>query len=109
MPWIVFSFNCIEYFIIIVVFNDNHSHSNTWSVLLVKYKINVYKFRKCALDNARELTSKYSWYYLPHSAQKILIHASDVIQYLLVSIGELFEEVAESGVKMYRPHHTRKN
>ncbi|XP_044572242.1 uncharacterized protein LOC123257406 [Drosophila ananassae] len=75
------------------------------------YKINVEKFRKLALDTARELTTKYSWYYLPSSVHKILIHAPDVIKYALVSIGELSEEAAESrnkDVKKYRLNHTRK-
>lgn len=75
------------------------------------YNINVDKFRKYALDTAKELTNKYSWYYLPPSVHKILIHASDVIQYALVSIGELSEEAAESrnkDIKKFRLQHTRK-
>lgn len=76
------------------------------------YKIDTEKFRKFALDTARQLTSKYFWYYLPPSVHKILIHAPDVIQHALLSIGELSEEAAESrnkDIKMYRLHHTRKN
>lgn len=55
------------------------------------YKINVDKFRKFAQDTARELTSNYFWYLSP-SVHKILIHALDVIQYVLVLIGDLFEK-----------------
>lgn len=75
------------------------------------YKINVEKFREYALDTAKDLTQKYSWYYLPPSVHKILIHAPDVIEHALVSIGELSEEAAESrnkDIKKFRLHHTRK-
>ena len=55
------------------------------------YKMNVEKFREFALDTAWELTTRYIWYYIPPSAHKVLIHALDVIQHALVSIGELSE------------------
>lgn len=74
------------------------------------YKINVEKFRELALATARELTTKYSWYYIPPSVHKILIHAPDIIEHALVSIGELSDEAAEArnkDVKKYRLNHTR--
>jgi len=69
------------------------------------YKINAAKFGEYALDTARKLISLYPWYYLPPSIHKILVHAPDVINYALVSIGELSEEAAESkdkDIKMFK-------
>ena len=40
--------------------------------------MNVEKLREFALDTARELTTKYSWYYIPLSVHKTLIHAPDI-------------------------------
>ena len=54
---------------------------------LSAYKINVEKFGEFVLDIPRELTTKYSWYF---------IHVPDIIQHALVSIGELSEEAAEA-------------
>lgn len=75
------------------------------------YKINVDNFQKYALETAKELLQKYPWYYLPPSVHKILIHSADIINYCLLSIGELSEEAAESrnkDIKMFRSQHTRK-
>jgi len=51
------------------------------------------------------LISLYPWYHLPPSKHKILVHAPDVINYVLVPIGELSEEAAESNdkdIKIFR-------
>lgn len=75
------------------------------------YNINVAKFNTFALDVAKELTTTYSWYYLPATVHKILIHGPAIIEYALVSIGELSEEAAESrnkDIKKFRLQHTRK-
>jgi len=60
------------------------------------YKNNAAKYGEYALDTARKLISLYPWYYLPPSIHKILVHSPDVINYALVTIGELTEEAAES-------------
>lgn len=76
------------------------------------YKINSDKFKIYALDTAKILVSKYSWYNLPASVHKVLIHGSEVIDHCLLSIGELSEEAAESCnklVKQFRRDNTRKH
>jgi len=60
------------------------------------YKINVDKFRTFALQIAVDLTRTYSWYYLPPTVHKILIHGPSIIENALVSIRELSEEAAEA-------------
>ena len=76
------------------------------------FKINSNKFKIYALDTAKILVSKYSWYNLPASVHKVLIHGSEVIDHCLLSIGELSEEAAESCnklVKQFRRDNTRKH
>ena len=78
------------------------------SLVFLANKINVEKFREFALDTARELTTMYSWYYIATSVHKILIHAPEIIQRALVSIGELSEEAAKArnkDVRKYRLNH----
>jgi len=75
------------------------------------YKINVEKFRTFALQIALDLTRTYSWYYLPPTVHKILIHGPSIIENALVSIGELSEEAAEARnkeIKNFRLQHARK-
>lgn len=75
------------------------------------YKINSRAFKEYALETARKLVATYFWYYLPSSVHKVLIHGSEVIDHLLVSIGELSEEAAESCnklLKQFRRDNTRK-
>jgi len=75
------------------------------------FKINVEKFENYALDTAKYLIAAYPWYYLPATVHKVLIHGSAVIEYALVSIGELSEEAAESNnkeLKKCRLQHSRK-
>lgn len=75
------------------------------------YNINAEKFNNYALDTANDLITAYPWYYLPATVHKVLIHGSAVIQYALLSIGELSEEAAESNnkeIKKCRLQHSRK-
>lgn len=81
------------------------------SCLSSGYNINKEKFRDFALDTARQLIQEYPWYNLPPSVHKVLIHGYEVIDYALLSIGELSEEAAESTnkvIKLFRRDHTRK-
>lgn len=53
----------------------------------------------------------YPWYYMPVTVHKILVHGSEIINYAIVPIGQLSEEVQEARhkeVRRYREHHTRK-
>lgn len=61
------------------------------------YKINANKFNEYALETAKQLIKKYSWYYLPATVHKV--HGSAIIEHAIISIGELSEEAAESNNK----------
>ena len=53
----------------------------------------------------------YPQFNLPASALKVLIRGSEVIDYALLSIGELSEEAAEASnknIKQFRRDNTRK-
>jgi len=71
-------------------------------------RINADKFQIYALDTAKKLLSLYDWYYFPPS---VLIHGEDVINFALLSIGELTEGAAKSrseDIQVYRKQNTRK-
>ncbi|CAH1110137.1 unnamed protein product [Psylliodes chrysocephalus] len=53
------------------------------------------KFKSYALETVEELVKNYPWYYLPASVHKIILYGSEVIDRVLLSIGELLEEAAE--------------
>lgn len=75
------------------------------------YKINTVTFKNYAIETARKLVATYPWYNLPSSVHKVLIHGSEVIDYALLSIGELSKEAAESCnklVRQFRRDNTRK-
>jgi len=75
------------------------------------YRINADKFRIYALDTAKKLLGLYDCYYFPPSVHNVLIHGADVINFALVSIGELSGEASESrnkDIKVYRKQNTRK-
>lgn len=75
------------------------------------YNINKTNFEEFALETARQLVAEYPWYNMPASVHKVLIHGANVIDYGLLSIGELSEEAAEATnkyIKSFRKNHTRK-
>lgn len=75
------------------------------------HKLNTEVFRKYALETAKLFVEKYPWYYMPTSIHKILIHGADVMDSLIMPIGQLSEEALESRHKecrYYREHNTRK-
>lgn len=53
-----------------------------------------------------------SWYYMPSSVHKVLMHGAAIIEsFGLIPIGQLSEEAAEARNKKfrrYRQHHSRK-
>lgn len=75
------------------------------------FAINVEAFRAYTMDTARLYIKLYSWYYMPASVHKILLHGADIIQYAALPIGILSEEALESRNKDFRnirENHTRK-
>lgn len=75
------------------------------------YKINTENFRVYAHDTAKLFVELYGWYRMPASVHKILIHGADVMDSLLLPIGQLSEEALEARHKdcrYFREHNTRK-
>jgi len=58
--------------------------------------INIDKFEVYCWETAELYTNLYSWYYMPPSVHKILIHGSSIIKSFVLPIGVLSEEAQES-------------
>lgn len=81
-------------------------------VLNSGYKIDVIKFKEYALTTAKLYVSLYSWYYMPPSVHKVLIHGSAIIESASLPIGQLSEEALEANHKMckkFRRENTKKH
>lgn len=75
------------------------------------FDINLEKFRSFAQETRLLYINLYSWYYMPATVHKILVHGADVIQSSLLPIGQLSEESQEARNKdcrRFRQHNTRK-
>lgn len=75
------------------------------------HKIDIESFRQYALQTAELFVTHYSWFYMPCSIHKILIHGADIIKVSPLPIGKMSEEALEARNKDYRnfrEHHTRK-
>jgi hypothetical protein len=74
--------------------------------------INIDKFEVYCWETAELYTNLYSWYYMPPSVHKILIHGSSIIKSFVLPIGILSEEAQESrnkDIKRYRESYSRKS
>jgi len=75
------------------------------------FEINVEAFNDYCLGTYNRFVENYSWYYMPVTVHKILIHGAFVISNALLPIGQLSEEAQEArnkDFKRYREIHTRK-
>lgn len=75
------------------------------------FNINIEKFSSFAQDTRSLYLSLYSWYYMPATVHKILVHGAEVIQSSLLPIGQLSEEAQEARNKdcrRFRQNNTRK-
>ncbi|CAH1108234.1 unnamed protein product [Psylliodes chrysocephalus] len=75
------------------------------------YKNDIKNFDRYAKDTARLFIQEYSWFYMPVSMHKILIHGSSIIDHAILPIGQLSEETQEctnKELKMFRRGHTRR-
>ncbi|PZC70923.1 hypothetical protein B5X24_HaOG214604 [Helicoverpa armigera] len=73
--------------------------------------IDAVKFGEYCEDTAERYLSLYSWYYMPNTIHKVLIHGSKIISAAMLPIGMLSEEAQEARNKdyrQYRLHHARK-
>lgn len=76
------------------------------------YEIDAEKFEKYTMETAEKYIKLYSWYYMPISVHKILIHGADIISHAILPIGQLGEEAQEAknkDFKFVREHRTRKD
>lgn len=75
------------------------------------FEINLVEFNKFCLETRRHYLSLYSWYCMPATVHKILIHSTEVIKAALLPIGQLSEEAQEARNKdcrRFREYNTRK-
>lgn len=70
-------------------------------------KVNSLKFKNFAQDTAKLFVEKYSWYYMPVTVHKILIHGKDIMDAAILPIGMLSEEAEEARNKDYRNYRLR--
>ncbi|KAJ8879172.1 hypothetical protein PR048_019778 [Dryococelus australis] len=75
------------------------------------YDIDKEAFRIYTFETAQMYVKLYSWFYIPASVHKILIHGHDVMDDMILPIGQQSAEVQEARhreYRLYREHHTRK-
>lgn len=75
------------------------------------YDINLTEFEKLCSETRTLYLNLYSWYYMPVTVHKILVHSTEVIKTCILPIGQLSEESQEARNKdcrRFREHHTRK-
>lgn len=73
--------------------------------------IDVIKFQNLATETAKIYVQNYSWYYMPASLHKVLIHGAKIINSFVIPIGQLSEKAQESrnkDIKRSRESNTRK-
>jgi len=80
--------------------------------LSCKFPINSVLFNKLCLDTAKIYVSHYSWFSMPSSLHKVLIHGAQIIENSTLPVGMLGEEASEARnkhYKSYRNEHCRKH
>lgn len=65
-------------------------------------KINSKMFKDFSWETAKLYVSKYSWYYMPCTVHKVLIHGNVIIEAAVLPLGMLSEEAEEARNKDYR-------
>lgn len=60
------------------------------------------KFEKFAFKTAEMCIEKYSWYKMPPSVHKVLIHGANIIKSFELPIGWYSEEAQEANNKIFR-------
>lgn len=80
-------------------------------VISCGFAINIPKFRDYTEITARQFVDLYGWYYMPTTVHKILIHGPQIIDSLILPIGQMSEEAQESCnkyIKEFRRDFSRK-
>ncbi|CAH0550930.1 unnamed protein product [Brassicogethes aeneus] len=81
-------------------------------VISCGFEVDVEKFKIYTTNTAKLYVSLYSWYYMPPSMHKILIHGAEAIKHAIVPIGQLGEEAQEAKNKDFKfilEHMSRKD
>lgn len=80
-------------------------------VISCGFEINIPKFRDYTEITAKKFVELYGWYYMPTTMHKILIHSHQIIDSLILPIGQMSEEAQESCnkyIKKFRRDFSRK-
>lgn len=75
------------------------------------YEINLEKFENLARETRSLYLQHYSWYFMPPTVHKILVHSKDIIKHFILPIGQLSDEAQEARNKdcgRFRQHHSRR-
>ena len=76
------------------------------------FPLNNDAFASFCRQTAEEYVRKYSWYFMPVSLHKLLVHSATVAAQCQVPIGIVSEEAAEASnkdLRRFRLRHTRKD
>lgn len=87
-----------------MLFKNNYRFKIILEALASGKSIDSVKFGIYAKDTAKLFVELYSWYYMPSSIHKILIHGEKIIEHFIVPIGILSEEAQEARNKNYRSY-----
>lgn len=80
--------------------------------LSCEFPINPVCFDTLCTSTAQIYVAHYSWYLIPLTLHKILIHAPEIINFHMLPVGMLGEEASEArnkDYKKYREGHSRKH
>lgn len=78
-------------------------------IITCSQRIDSTKFNEYALDTAKLFVSIYSWYYMPVTVHKILIHGKQIIDAAVLPVGMLSEEARNKDYRKFRLSFSRKN
>lgn len=70
--------------------------------LSCELEIDAEKFQLYAEETRKLYLELYSWYYIPPSIHKILVHSKKIIETCILPLGQLAEEAQEANNKEYR-------
>ena len=71
-------------------------------VLASGYEVNIEKFQEYCNFTAKLYIELYSWYKMPPTVHKVLIHGSAIVEHLDLAIGSLSEEAQEASNKIFK-------
>ena len=89
-----------------------HRFSIILQTINCSYTIDAEKFDTYCKETAELYVQLYSWYYMPNTVHKVLLHGSKIITAAMLPIGMLTEEAQEARNKDYREYrlkHSRKS